>query len=329
MHRSALLSAIPILGIGSMLLGACQLVIGVEDRRRSDETREASAPPDSASDDAASFDAGGGGVEAGSDATCDPAKPFGTPTPLSGIGSVEGEFGATLSADELEIFYTTTKPGEAVVHRSTRPSRDAPFPKGSVAEDLSTIPAPHWSVSLSADGLALYVTALGTPRRIYRATRSSREAPFGTATRVTFDNWTGKAEEQVFVTGRGQLYIGVQSGPQFDLYITPRPDGGATLAPVPLVFFNTVGASEAWPVESSDGRIFYYESGDGVASQILESRRSALETPFPAGVALSFPASPRKHPVWLSPDACRLYLVQDNAPGGAGGADLWVASRPP
>lgn len=307
-----------------LVLAACHLVAGVEDR-------SVGRGEGASVFDAASLTLGEAAPPARlRDAGCDLDKPFDTPELLGAVNSVDGEFGAALSADELELFFTTTRRGSAVVHRATRDARDQPFGPGAVVEELQTIPAPHWSVSLSLDGKTLYVTAKGPPRDVFMVSRSSRGTPFGAATRVSFDGWSGaQGEEQVFVNGRGQLYLGVQAGPQFDLYITPLGDAGALLAPVPLVFFNTPGGSEAWPVESADGLTFFYASGTGEASEILESRRTSRTQPFPAGRALSFPLSARKHPLWISPDGCRLYLSQDNAPGGTGGADLWMTERLP
>ena len=48
-----------------------------------------------------------------------------------------------------------------------------------------------------------------------------------------------------------------------------------------------------------------------------------------AAVATLARRGPDGEGLWLSPDGCRLYLSQENAPGGRGGADLFVASRPP
>lgn len=316
-----------LLALASVALGVgCHLVIGVEERSLGeiDASARDAGTSDGADTGPAPADGGADGGEG-----CDLGKPFGTPSPLSALNSVDGEFGATLSADELEIFYTTTAAGRAVVHRAVRGKRTDPFGPGASVAELSTIPPPHWGVALGRGDTELFVTGRSPPRDVYRATRPGRDAPFAGVARVTFEGWDGgAAEEQVFASAAGQLYLGVQQGPQFDLYVAPPDDAGGNLAPVPLVFFNTTGASEAWPVQSFDGLAFYYSSGDGITEEILQSRRATVATPFPAGTALSFPGSPRKHPLWVSPDGCRLYLSQDNVPGGGGGADLFVAERP-
>lgn len=311
-------------GLATTSLVACQLLVGVEERSERVEVATSAA-------DAAGLQvADAGGPPRPRDAGCDPGKPFDAPELLAELSSPYGEFGATLSADELEIFYTTTAPGKSVVHRATRARRDAPFSPGTVVDELRAIPAPHWSLSLSADGTRLLVTAKAPPRDVFVARRAARGEPFGEPSRLAWSGWNlGSGEEHVFAGARGQLYLGVQAGPQFDLFVVPPSLDGGPTRPQPLVFFNTEGGSEAWPVESFDGLTFLYASGTGEASEILESRRTTLDAPFGPGAALSFPLSPRKHPLWLSPDGCRLYLSQDNAPGGAGGADLWVAERPP
>lgn len=316
-----------VVAVAGSLLVACQVIIGVEMRSASPDAgpRPAARPATTDEDGGAASDAA---VDAAlRDGGCDLAKPFDTPSPLTSLNTVNGEFSATLSSDEREIFYTTTQPGSALVHRATRETRDVDFSAGTVVEELRDIPSPHWSVSLSADGTTLLVTAKAPPRDLYRAVRASKTAPFAPAALVSFESWS-QPEEQVFASARGALYLGVQSGPQFDLFLAGLADGGGYRTPTPLLFFNTQG-NESWPVESQDGFTFYYASGDGVSAEILEAKRTSLSAPFFTGATLSFPAAARKHPLWISPDGCRLYLVQDNAPGGQGGADLWVAARPP
>lgn len=315
--------------LGVAAVAGCHLVIGVEERSRTPPGEDAGLDARGADDsglDSSRSDAG----DAGDDGGCDLAKPFGTPEPLTALNTVDGEFGATLSSDELEIFYTTTKAGEAVVHRATRANRSDPFPKGEVVAELGTIPAPHWSVSLGGDDLELFVTATSPPRVLFRAVRPTRGAAFGGAQllRLEAPDAADLAEDQVFAAASGQIYVAVLLGPQLDLYVAPRADAGGNLPLVPLLFFNTAGSSEAWPVQSRDGLTFYYSSGDGTSEEILQSKRATTDVPFPAGAAISFPAVARKHPLWLSPDGCRLYVSQENAPGGRGGADLFVASRP-
>ncbi len=263
-----------------------------------------------------------------SGAPCDLERPFDSPTPLNAVNSVGGEFGVTLSQDELEIFVTTTTRAgsRAAVHRATRRSVGESFSSPTRVSELD-VPEPHWGVTLSPDGLVLLVSAGPRPRFIHRAVRPTKTEPFGPSELQPFlENAEGKQFDTPYLAGRGSIYLSRESGPQFDLFFA-FSDGGAFSPPKGLFAFNTSGTSEEWPVESIDGKTFFFASGGLASTEIVEAHRASVSEAYGAGKTLSFPQSAIKHPGWISPDGCRLYLVMDNAPGGSGGADVFVASR--
>ncbi len=317
-------------------LGACHLLVGTEDRT----VGVADASPATTTDAADGPTPDGGAQPAdaaipadalspdASDAACDLERPFGSPTPLNAVNSVGGEFGVTLSQDELEIFVTTTTRAgsRAAVHRSTRSSVGETFSPPTRVTELD-VPEPHWGVTLSPDGLVLLVSAGPRPRFIHRAVRATPTEPFGPSELQPFlENAEGKQFDTPYIGGGGALYVSRESGPQFDLFFA-FTDGGAYSPPKGLFAFNTSGTSEEWPVESMDGKTFFFASGGLASSEIVEAHRASATEPYSAGKTLSFPQSAIKHPGWISPDGCRLYLVMENAPGGSGGADVFVATR--
>ena len=321
--RLVVASAVVVAAGGHLLVGTEERTVGV------------AAEPDGAPSDApatpdAPVDAGQDAPEASLDAgACDPTKPFDSPVPVLGVNSVGGEFGVTLSADELEIFVTSTgaSGGVASVHRATRARVGERF-EGLEPVTLAGVPSAHWGVTLSADGKELLVSAGPRPRRVYRAFRPSVTEPFGPGELLPFEGAAaGVAFDTPSLGGEGILYLSREQGPQFDMFFAFRNDAGGFSAPRNLVAFNTPGTSEDWPVESHDGKVLFFASGGLSATEILEARRESRGEPYPVGRTLAFPQSALKHPGFVSRDGCRLYLVMENAPGGSGGSDVFVATR--
>jgi hypothetical protein len=310
----------------ALVLGACHLVVGVEERSAS----ERSTPDDAAADgpDGSPLAPGPEPPSFG-DGGCDPAKPFGSPILVPGINSTAGELSATLSDDELEIFLVTTRESDVYgVYRAVRSELNESFSPPTPVAELSTLHSSPLGVSLSSDGLALYVSAGEPPERdIHRVTRSARGAPFGASQRVAFAASTGVWEDHPFVTKDGDLFFSVYgSGADRDLFFTPK---GATKA-VPLDDVNT-SAHESWPVESWDGRRLYFLRERGEQLDILEMKRAPDRRFEAPGTVLALPGAGRRYPVWISPNDCRLYFVMETrgaADGNTGGADVYVARRP-
>jgi len=283
-------------------LTCCALLVGVE--RRS----------------VAGADAGDGG-----DGACALDKPFGTPVLLAGINTSDGEFSATLTRDEREIFITAGTP--AILMRAERASTRDAFGALAPVTELGGLPKPQMHASLSRDGLTLYITA-GPPgtRRLWRASRPSPGEPFATAARVTFPNWTERDTEQVMVTDRGAVYFVVQNGPQRDIMVAPPDGDGGWVTPVNW-FFNTGPQSEEAPVETPGGRRFYFAQGLSTTARQIIQVDGDDPTNYTVSGSFSWSGMESALPVWASADGCRLYVSILNGLGGAGGADIWVASR--
>lgn len=130
-----------------VVAAGCHLLVGTEDRTVGVATEPDGAPSDAPATPDAPVDAGQDAPEASLDAgACDPTKPFDSPVPVLGVNSVGGEFGVTLSADELEIFVTSTGPsgGVASVHRATRARVGERF-EGLDPVTLAGVPSAHWA----------------------------------------------------------------------------------------------------------------------------------------------------------------------------------------
>jgi hypothetical protein len=104
-------------------------------------------------------------------------------------------------------------------------------------------------------------------------------------------------------------------------------------SPVELVqLAPSVGALNTEPTPTEDDQTLYFSSfsADGVgAGEIWVSRRPSPGEDFGAPVLVTELNTPQSDRVdWISPDGCQVYITSDRA-GGAGGTDLWLASRPP
>lgn len=78
---------------------------------------------------------------------------------------------------------------------------------------------------------------------------------------------------------------------------------------------------------SADRSRLFYMSGSAASTEVFEARRATPAEPYQLVGAVQIPNASLKHPVWLSQDGCRLYVVLENATGAPGGADLFVAER--
>lgn len=319
----------------SASLVACHLIVGVEIREvRPDD-------PESPPADAGGTNADGSLLLAdvdipdaasdgdATDGGCDPTKAFAAPTLVPGVNTVAGEFGAALTQDELELFISRRDAQDRqVLHRATRPSVDSPFSIPEPVVELADAGlVPVWGVTISADALELFFSAGPPPRRLYRATRATPTSPFTQPELVTFPGWSSLGEESPSIGPENQLFFSATFGGHFDLYGARRDDAGGFKTPLPFGSLNTLG-DEQWPLGLGTNLSFLYASGGPGASVIRESRRASPLEPFTPGTVLAFPnANAISYPVAASADGCRLYVVMENAQGGIGGADLWVASR--
>ena len=111
--------------------------------------------------------------------TCDPAKPFATPVPLTELGATGHRSTPRLSADELTIYFTTIGDGSGSnLSMATRPSKTAPF-AGEKLLAQST-PLNDNDPSVGADQLTLWFhSSRNGTSDIFLATRLSTDASFG------------------------------------------------------------------------------------------------------------------------------------------------------
>lgn len=210
-------------------------------------------------------------------------------------------------------------------------------------------PYDDYNVTLSADGLELYVSAdrpggLGF-YDIWRGTRESIDQPWGPLVNVqeinsryneTFpslsaDGLTLYFSDWYYWNAAGDRPGGVG---HHDLWMSVRPSIGDPWEPPvnmgPIINSNSADVS---PCVSQDGRILIFASrrpgGLGGNFDLWMSTRPAADSSWAAPVNLGAPVNSSYHDCeeCLSPDGLALFFCSDR-PGGMGSYDLWLTTRP-
>ena len=268
---------------------------------------------------------------------CDPQKPFGDLRPVAGIGTADGEINPSLSADELTVYFFSNRqnPGTADfdAYVATRPARDAAFGAPGPITAINT-PDDQRGGSLSSDGRSLfYHSSITGEYNVYVATRANAAAPFGAGVSLGAGVNTANADQQPFIAADGAtLYFDrtPAAGGMSSIYRASAGPTGFTGATM-VSELSTPTSNSARPVVSADGLTVYFSSdrpGGAGSLDIWVATRPSLTAPFDqiTNVA-ALNGSGFEFADWLSADDCRIYFSSQRT-GGAGGADIWQATRP-
>jgi hypothetical protein len=255
-------------------------------------------------------------------AACDVAKPFGVPIQVAGIHDANADdTHATLSADELTIFFASDRAGNGIWHiySATRAAKTDSFGAPALlAGSFSTQGESHPSVS--PDGNTIYYdsfrTSAGTVH-IFTSTRSSPAVQFPAATMISGDFLTDPA-----ITSDGSVLYAANLSTGGLVRLDRSGSGFGAPQDVAL----GASSSVVSPVTNDDLTMFM-SFGDTVGGQIAMTRRTSTSTGFPAPAAVAELASSNSiaEPSWLSSDSCRLYLTYG---GGSVKQTIFVATRP-
>lgn len=290
--------------------------------------------PDAGSPDASLVDAT---VADATTPRCDPNKPFGAPTLLAGLNTLDDEHGARLTADEKTIFFARWTDEGDWIYTAERDSPDDPFGPASLAPGINDVGARHAAPAPTPDGLTLYFSRNTDFTDIYVAVRASRDRPFEAAREVTSIG-TLDYESDAYPTATGLYFTRgrtADNGWYHSAIAYARRlaggelDGGAFVESV-----NAPPANEGSPVVSADERhILWFSmrptSTGRTDGEIWEATRPSLDVPFGPAVHLAdLGSTAEDHPSWLSPDGCALYLASARPEPGLGGRNLYVARRP-
>jgi hypothetical protein len=263
------------------------------------------------------------------------------------INTPYGDYNVYISADSLELYVSSDRPGGHGyfdMWRSTRENTDNPWgPLVNVQE----INGRYNEIfpCLSADGLTLYFSdwydwnAAGNRpggvghHDLWMCTRLSTDDHWGPPVNMGVIINSSDADVSPGVSQDGKILIFTSKrsgglGSNYDLWMSTRPDAESDwAAPVNMGSAVNSSAYDGEACLSNDGLILFFSSdrGGGMGSYDIwmttrQSQAAAWSPPVNPGPAIntsSIEGSPS-----LSPDLKTLYFVSDQ-PGGIGGWDMY------
>lgn len=265
------------------------------------------------------------------------------------VNSSAREFNATLSPDELSVYFTSNRAGGEggddiwVSHRTCVDCPwQTPVNPGPPVNSASVEGGPTFSV----DGHLLFFFSARPGGQggndIYVSRRANPKDDFGWGPAVnlgpevnTAANEAGPYYQQSAEDGAANLYFNTTTpGGSQDIYVAPVTRDGETRGPAVLVAeLSDPTASDQHASVRADGREVLFHSnragGLGGFDIWVSTRRSVHDpwsTPEDLGAPLNSAAADLQPS--LSHDG-RTLLFASSRPGGLGDQDLWISTRAP
>jgi len=293
-------------------------------------------PPPSSGGDAAT-DAG----------PCDLTKDFTTVEALTTVNTADNELAAALTQDELQIVLASSH-GSAnptaidsqdlwVATRTSRTTQSFGAPSKVLTVGINS-PKLDIDPTLTVDGNTVYWSQRdqdGSAQHFLRyATRTSPSDSFTGSSNVVFPADPNIAfPKSPSVVANALYFVGIKQGDvDYTVYRAALTSAGHVGAPDQqrLAGGQAIGASAV--VVTADELTMYasYHQPPGSGTDpddVFVYTRGSATAPWGPATSLALNTTAAEDARWVSPDACRLYFTSDRA-SGAGGSDLWVASRP-
>jgi hypothetical protein len=274
---------------------------------------------------------GGGGGGKKPDAPpgprCDATAPFGAPVPVTSLDSTFDDEGLRLTPDELTgVFARSRSGGTTDLYLATRATADGDFGAPMLLGTVNSVSSELWP-TLSPDALLLLFDSNRTTGtfHVYVSRRADAMSPFGPpSSSVALADGDGQpllaSATALYFTSSTRTGLGMG-----DIWRVDIDSTGAIGTPAAVIGGINSAANETAPAVTADERVMAFERDGDVylASRSAPTDGFGTASPVDGLAAIGVTEAP----AWISPDSCHLY-VQSDAPGGMGGIDLYMASRP-
>ncbi len=269
------------------------------------------------------------------------------------INTMALEWAPVISADDLTLVFSSDRSGNFDLYMATRSSSGEKFREPVNMGAPVNTSTDEYRGCLSADGLTLYFVRLANADLwdVWKATRESADAPFGTAERMVWIN-NGYVTDSVALSADGLklLFCTPRPGGKGlrDIWVSPRVsalDDFATFLPLetylPGSLVNSAYDDIAPSLSADESFLFFSDSqsscrpgGTGNAD-IWVSMRSRVDEPFPQPVNMNTfnqePINTSFHDFQISLSqtwprtGSQMFFISDR-PGTLGGWDIWQAT---
>jgi hypothetical protein len=293
-----------------LLAPTCDVAIPVVERLPADPPDSAvSTPPDS------------GGLGSG---------PFGAPTLIAAVSDPQSDNeDPSLTADELEIYFMSTRGGSTAVWVAARASAGGDWGAAQAVAEINSS-AGEAEPFIAQDGLTLWFTRngesdAGADHHIWVTTRATRTTPWNTPQPVS-ELWSSTGSDGKASVDQAQLLMVLASNRAggaggYDIYMSSRATTGDPWStPVNVSAVNTTDDERDPFIGPQDLQLFWAD--DGPNEEILGAMRSSVADAFSTNEVLGELGTP-DFDDWFSPDLHHVVFAR----GPAGSQEIYEAFR--
>ena len=262
---------------------------------------------------------------------CTQWGPFAPPVHLPELGALGDDWGPSITADGLEVFFFSGRPpaqGGFDIFSATRPSPSGTFSTPVQRSDVSTIGFDGASF-ISEDGLTLVITSDGTGSfGLYISTRPNRGASFSTPSLLANVN-SGNSEEAPWLSPDGlRLYFASDRSGGGDLFVAERSSvASAFTPPLPITELSTAFIERRITLSTDELEAFITSDAAG-NFDIYRSTRTSITAAFSNPVLVPELNSAGDE-IGISLQATgETVFYAYNAVATGGNAEIWSATRP-
>lgn len=267
-----------------------------------------------------------------STSSCGRAGPWSTPVVLPlGINGPRSEYGPSLSADGLTLYYTRMEgdTSQILVARRGQPTGD--FGPPEPVPSLAAMDAGEPSITANGRTLLFALRPTSGFSELWSAP-IDEAGVVGAPSPLPFTPLDGEyasapdlSEDELVL-----VFVSAPYGPE-RIAIAERSDRTQPFGPpVHLDVAEMAGGNVGWPALSADGLelIFEADAGTGTNLDLYAMRRASRTDPFGPPVRIDAASTPEiDGDADVSYDGTTLWLTSERPGGSGGGWDLWVATR--